>query len=244
MDLLFTTKHLYAVIMAVFVIILLIYIMDRLKLESKKLIVFTAVLFYVFEVLKQGYWVYSGIFSVKKLPLYPCNMPLYIMPLSIFGSEKIKEFLKPFLYVIFVGGGVLTLAYPSIILGTSSTWTPQMQNFVPFLSVVAHGCMVGVGLYLLTSGYYKIRRYDFIRIFVVIFTAYLFVYLFNKGFDTDFFFSNYGDGLPRFLIDIKGVSELLFASLVFLSGLMILYSTYFVTLFVNKIMNNRFSKES
>lgn len=241
MDLLFTMKHLYAIIMAIGVMIALIYVMKKMQLKSNHLIIFTALLFYIFEVLKQGYWVYSGIFSIKKLPLYPCNMPLYIMPLSIFGSTKIKEYLKPFLYVIFAGGGVLTLLYPSIILGTSSTWTPEMQNFVPFISVVAHGCMVGVGVYLLESGYYQIRKYDFVRIFVVIFSLYIIVYVFNKQFDTDFFFSNYGDGLPSVITNLKNYSELLFSSVVFFTGLMVLYMTYWTTLLVDYFLHNRYS---
>ena len=241
MDLLFTTKHLIAIVIAVVVIALLLYIMTKMKLKSGKIIIFTATLFYVFEFLKQGYWVYSGIFSVEKLPLYPCNMPLYIMPFSIFGTEKIKNFLKPFLYVIFLGGGVLTIMYPSIILGTSASWTADMSNFVPFISVVAHAAMIGVGLYLLISGYYKISKNDYIRIFVVILTMYVITYIFNQMFGTDFFFSNFGNGLPSFFQNIREFSTILFAIVVFITGLLILYVSYWGTLIVNKRLNNKFS---
>ena len=243
MDLLFTGKHFLALVIAVIVIAAILFIMNKLKLKSSKIIIFTAVVFYVFEFLKQGYWVYSGVFAVEKLPLYPCNMPLYIMPFSIFGTQKMKDFLKPFLYVIFLGGGLLTLIYPSIILGTSATWNAGMENFVPFISVVAHATMVGVAIYLLTSGYYKIRKNDYIRIFVVIFTMYLVTYGFNKIFDTDFFFSNYGEGLPSFIQNIKSINELVFAIVVFLVGLGILYITYWSTLLFNKLNENKYMLE-
>jgi hypothetical protein len=241
MELLFTAKHFIAIFIAIVVIVLVIYLMKKYDLKSDKIIIWTAIIFYVFEVLKQGYWIYSGLLVIQKLPLYPCNMPLYIFPFMIFGSAKIKEFLKPFLYVIFVGGGMLTLLYPSIILGTTPTWSFEMSNFVPFISVVAHAVMIGVGIYLLMSGYYKIRKYDYVRITVVILSMFLVTYVFNKIFGTDFFFSDTGIGLPSFYQDIKEFSEFLFATLVFLTGLSTLYITYLLTLLVNRLYKSKYS---
>lgn len=241
MDQLFSTKHLIAILIGIVVVTITLLFLNKKKWSSEKLMIITAVLFYIFEVLKQGYWIYSGIFSVHKLPLYPCNMPLYIFPFLIFGTDRMKEFIKPFLYVIFLGGGLLALIYPSIILGTSDTWTVSMQNFVPFISIIVHSLMIALGVYLVSSGFYKIRKYDYIRIFVTIFSMYVAVYIFNQLVGTDFFFSNEGNGLPGFLLSIKEFSIFIFASIVFLTGLLDLYVVYWITLLINKKKEYKFS---
>jgi hypothetical protein len=243
MDYLFTTDHLVATLTAVIVAVLLFLAMAGMQLKSRNVIVFISILFYLFEVLKQVYWIWTGAFSLERLPLHPCNMPLYILPFSLFGNDAQRTFLTPSLYLILITGGWVTLAYPAIILGSGSPEIPGgvlgLENAWPFLNIVAHGVMLGVALYLVVSGYYQIREKDMIRVLCAYLFVFSFVHGFNRIFDTDFFFSNRGGGLPVIFDTIRNNSEFLFTLSLFSAGFLILGLSFGVTWVTTKCMQRR-----
>lgn len=87
------------------------------------------------------------------LPLYPCSIFMYAMPLAIFGRGKIRYMGCGYVCSLGLLGGTINFVYPATILGNYSC-----ISFAGFHTFLYHGAMVFCALVMLKSGYHSYKR--------------------------------------------------------------------------------------
>ncbi len=87
------------------------------------------------------------------LPLYPCSIFLYAMPLAIWGGEKLRAMGCGYVCSLGLLGGAVNFVYPATILGNYSC-----ISFAGFHTFVYHGTMVFCAITMLLSGYHSYKN--------------------------------------------------------------------------------------
>ncbi len=148
----------------VFAIILLGGIIAAAVLLSKKSfrtirIIFTLLWAFmtVFEVAKILWETYSGASvsfeATGVLPLYPCSIYMYAMPLAIFGNEKLRYIGSGYVCSLGFLGAAINFIYPANILGNYSC-----ISFAGVHTFLYHGTMLFTALVMLMSGYHSYKK--------------------------------------------------------------------------------------
>ncbi len=151
---LFTPLHLvFAALLAAVVVFGAL----RLSQKSERVIrrVFTALwaLAVVLEVVKITWETYTGATVSFEwtgvLPLYPCSIFMYAMPLAIWGKGNVRRAGCGYVCTLGLLGGAINFVYPANILGNYSC-----LSFAGFHTFFYHGAIVFCALVMLLSRYH------------------------------------------------------------------------------------------
>ncbi len=154
---LFTPLHLiFAALVAVLVVVAGLALSK--KSEKRIKTVFTAIWIFalVFEIAKIVWETYAGKTVSFEwggiLPLYPCSIFLYAMPLAIFGRGRVRDMGCGYVCSLGLLGGLINFVYPANILGNYSC-----LSFAGFHTFFYHGAIVFCALVMLRSGYHSYK---------------------------------------------------------------------------------------
>ncbi len=84
------------------------------------------------------------------LPLYPCSVFMYAMPLAIWGKGILRAAGCGYVCTLGLVGGTVNFVYPATILGNYSC-----ISFAGFHTFIYHGALVFTALVMLLSGYHR-----------------------------------------------------------------------------------------
>lgn len=87
------------------------------------------------------------------LPLYPCSIFMYAMPLAVFGNEKLRYIGSGYVCTLGLLGGAINFIYPANILGNYSC-----ISFAGFHTFLYHGAILFTALVMLRSGYHSYKK--------------------------------------------------------------------------------------
>lgn len=155
---LFTPLHLAFSAILVCVILYLVHHFSK-KSETTLRRVFTVIwaVALVCEVAKIVWETYSGktvsFEWTGVLPLYPCSIFMYAMPLAIWGKDKARYMGCGYVCSLGLLGGMINFIYPANILSNYSC-----LSFAGFHTFFYHGAMVFTALVMLQSGYHSYRE--------------------------------------------------------------------------------------
>lgn len=155
---LFTPLHIvFAIILLVLIILLAIFLSNK----SEKTIRITFGILWavltVLEVTKIIWETYTGktvsFEWTGVLPLYPCSIFMYAMPLAVFGKDKIRYMGCGYVCSLGFLGAAVNFVYPANILGNYSC-----ISFAGFHTFLYHGAMLFTALVMLMSGYHSYKN--------------------------------------------------------------------------------------
>ena len=88
------------------------------------------------------------------LPLYPCSIFMYAMPLAIWGKGCVRDMGCGYVCTLGLLGGAVNFLYPANILSRYSC-----ISFAGFHTFLYHGAIVFCALVMLKSGYHSYKRF-------------------------------------------------------------------------------------
>ncbi len=155
---LFTPLHIvFALIMLSLVIGLAVFLSKKSEKSIRITLAIIWGLLTVLEIAKIVWETYSGNtvnFEVTGvLPLYPCSIFMYAMPLVLFGNDKIRYMGCGYVCSLGFLGAAVNFIYPANILGNYSC-----ISFAGFHTFFYHGSMLFTALVLLMSGYHSYKN--------------------------------------------------------------------------------------
>ena len=92
------------------------------------------------------------------LPLYPCSIFMYAMPLAIWGKGVVRYMGCGYVCTLGLLGGSINFVYPANILGNYSC-----ISFAGFHTFLYHGAIVFCALVMLKSGYHSYKKVTYAR---------------------------------------------------------------------------------
>ena len=111
----------------------------------------------VFEVVKIVWETYAGTDVYFEaggvLPLYPCSIFMYAMPLAIFGKGIVRYMGCGYVCTLGVLGGAINFFYPANILSNYSC-----ISFAGFHTFFYHGALLFCAIVMLRSGYHSFKK--------------------------------------------------------------------------------------
>ena len=154
----FTPLHiLFAVISLAIVILCGLYVSKKNEKTIRTVFCILWVTVCILEVVKIVWETVSGAsvnFEVAGvLPLYPCSIFMYAMPLAIFGRGKVRYMGCGYVCSLGLLGGTINFIYPATILGSYSC-----ISFAGFHTFFYHGAMVFSALVMIRSGYHSYKE--------------------------------------------------------------------------------------
>lgn len=155
---LFTPLH---ICFAAVLLALIIFLGIILSKKSEKFIrcTFTVlwVMLVIFEITKIIWETVSGATVNFEwggvLPLYPCSILMYAMPLAIFGKGIVRYMGCGYVCSLGLLGGAINFIYPANILSNYSC-----ISFAGFHTFIYHGAIVFCAFVMLKSGYHSLSR--------------------------------------------------------------------------------------
>lgn len=91
--------------------------------------------------------------STGVLPLYPCSIFMYAMPLAIWGNKTVRYMGCGYVCSLGLLGGAINFAYPANVLSNYSC-----ISFAGFHTFLYHGAIVFCALVMLASGYHSYKK--------------------------------------------------------------------------------------
>lgn len=111
----------------------------------------------VFEIAKIVWETYAGKTVSFEwggiLPLYPCSIFMYAMPLAVFGKGKLRYMGCGYVCSLGLLGGLINFVYPANVLSHYSC-----LSFAGFHTFFYHGLIVFCALVMLKSGYHSYKK--------------------------------------------------------------------------------------
>ncbi len=89
------------------------------------------------------------------LPLYPCSIFMYAMPLVIWGKGHVRDMGCGYVCTLGLLGGAINFFYPANILSNYSC-----ISFAGFHTFLYHGVIVFCALVMLRSGYHSYKKFS------------------------------------------------------------------------------------
>ena len=132
------------------------------KLQPRKVVLITAIIVFILEIYKQINYSFSyenGIcfdYQWYAFPFQFCSTPMYIGLLAgLTKRGKVHDAANAYLATYAVFAGVCVMFYPStVFIGTVG---------INIQTVVCHGSMIAIGIYLLYCGYVKLEHKTILR---------------------------------------------------------------------------------
>ena len=141
---------------------------------SKWIISWTAT--YVFE---QEFSMFAG------LPLHTCSSFWYIAPLALFvKNEKLKRAFCNYQCTILLWGGLMGMLL-CVAMQTYYSFTSYYGSQIQ----IYHLMILAISVIMLSTGYYKPRKRDFLLGFAVFVVIAVPVFIFNNIFQTDYMYT-------------------------------------------------------
>ncbi len=152
---LFTPLHIAFAVVLLGVIIALALFISKKSEKTIRLVFFVVwAVMCVAEVAKILWETYTGATVSLELggvlPLYPCSIFMYAMPLAIFGKGKIRYMGCGYVCTLGFLGGAINFIYPANILSNYSC-----ISFAGFHTFLYHGAIVFCTVVMLRSGYHS-----------------------------------------------------------------------------------------
>ncbi len=153
----FTPLHFaFSAISIVAVIVLAVWLGRKKERTIKTVFTCLWALIVVYEILKIVWESCSGM-SIRFeaggiLPLYPCSIFMYAMPLAIWGRGMWRAAGCGYVCTLGLVGGTINFVYPATILGNYSC-----ISFAGFHTFIYHGALVFTALVMLLSGYHSYK---------------------------------------------------------------------------------------
>ncbi|MBO5286942.1 MAG: YwaF family protein [Clostridia bacterium] len=150
----FTPLHfIVSAILIALVVFLSIYVAKKKANSIKKIFTVIWILAVSLEAVKIAWETLTsrgGTFEAGGvLPLYPCSIFMYALPLIIFGKGYIKEAGCGYICTLGIVGGTINFVYPATILGNYS-----IISFSGFHTMFYHGAIVFCALTLIISRFH------------------------------------------------------------------------------------------
>lgn len=154
----FTPLHIvFAIISFAVVVLCALYVSKRSEKTIRTVFLLMWAIICILEITKIVWETVSGAtinFEVTGvLPLYPCSIFMYAMPLAIFGNEKVRYMGCGYVCSLGLLGGTINFIYPATILGSYSC-----ISFAGFHTFFYHGAMVFSAIVMLRSGYHSYKK--------------------------------------------------------------------------------------
>ena len=155
---LFTPLHfVWSAIVLAAVIALAIWVSHKSETTIRRVFCAIWVVMVVFEIAKIVWETYSGE-QVRfewggVLPLYPCSIFMYAMPLAVFGNKIVRYMGCGYVCTLGFLGGAINFLYPANVLGRYSCF-----SFAGFHTLFYHGAIVFCAIVMLRSGYHSFKN--------------------------------------------------------------------------------------
>ena len=124
------------------------------------------------------------------LPLYLCSLFMITLPFAAWCKGKLKDIALSFLTTVGIVGGLSNVFYLNIL-----NYYPLI-HFSTLLSVFYHIMMSFTGIFLLTSGYYKLNKYCSLKAFIPIALLSIIAVPVNYKLNTDYMLLGHAYGVP------------------------------------------------
>ena len=86
------------------------------------------------------------------LPLYPCSVIMYVLPFTIWGTEKLKNIANGYICTIGFIGALINFVYPATALPNYS-----VLSFVGLHALLYHGAMLFCATSMVATGYHSLK---------------------------------------------------------------------------------------
>ncbi len=154
---LFTPLHLvFAAILLVSIIALALLLSKRSEKTIRMTFLVIWAVLCVAEVSKILWETYTGATVNFEwggiLPLYPCSIFMYAMPLAIFGRGRVRYMGCGYVCTLGLLGGAINFVYPANILSNYSC-----ISFAGFHTFFYHGAILFCAIVMLRSGYHSYK---------------------------------------------------------------------------------------
>ena len=155
----FTPLHIIFAIITLSLTVYLAVLLGRKKNEGLIRRVFFIIwaIIVILEVVKICWETFSGATVSFEwtgiLPLYPCSVFMYAMPLAIFGKGIVRYMGCGYVCSLGLLGGTINFVYPATVLGNYSC-----ISFAGFHTFIYHGAILFCALTMLISGYHSYKR--------------------------------------------------------------------------------------
>ncbi len=154
---LFTPLHfLWSAIVLAAVIALALWVSRKSETTIRRVFFVLWVVLVVFEIAKIVWETYAGECVRFEwggiLPLYPCSIFMYAMPLAIFGNQTVRYMGCGYVCSLGLLGGAINFLYPANVLGRYSC-----LSFAGFHTLFYHGAIVFCAIVMLRSGYHSYK---------------------------------------------------------------------------------------
>lgn len=155
---LFTPLHFAFSAAFLVLVILLAFRVSRLKETSIRICFGVLWVFLViFEAAKIIWETYAGVAvdfeAGGVLPLYPCSIFMYAMPLAVFGRGRIRYMGCGYVCTLGILGGAINFFYPANVLGHYSC-----ISFAGLHTFFYHGSLLFCAIVMLRSGYHSYKQ--------------------------------------------------------------------------------------
>ena len=195
---LFGWVHILALLWALlFIVMISLYARNTSKEKSFLVFRIFVVVALVLEIIRQvSFPLVHGYYWLEHLPLHMCGLALFVWAIH---AAKPNQTTAAIAYALCLPGAVAAMLFPD--------WTLYpIMHFYPLQSFVIHAIHIALACILLAGGHIRPKVRDLWRAVLFLCVILPPIFLFNRRFDTNFFFLNAGsEGSPlEILIDIFG----------------------------------------
>ena len=133
-----------------------------------------------------GFSVITGIYNPEwYMPFHICNLFVFVLLFMAIFKGKVRSFLSDYAFYF----GILGCVFAIVIPATTQLYFPAF-HFVSINMWLYHIVIGVLGVYLLSSGVYKIRFSNLWRMLAVFIPLIIVAFIFNSFWDTNFCFMN------------------------------------------------------
>lgn len=179
-------------IMCLLITIIVIYILIKKRPNLKKTILSISVIMLLFEVYKQLSFSYSGEiwkYQWYAFPFQFCSIPMYVaFNAGIAKNKNIESFCYSFLATYGLVAGICVMFYPNDVF--------VKETLINIQTMVHHGSMVIMGVYILSNKVLTNRKETFIKALSVFLVSVALALLI----DISTFYFHIDEGLKMFFI--------------------------------------------
>ena len=184
-------------VMTVLIVVGLILLCKRSKKTTDIALITLWIIQVVLEFGKIGLFVSYhgfGILRYRYCPIHLCSMYMYVFPFFMWGRGKIKQIATAFCVTVSFFGGIINFAFSDMM-----SLVPALESFFGFHALLYHGIMVFCAI-LIGAKYYKMEKYDYIWVFLLLVFTSLPALIFDYVFGANYFFLRTGGTTPLGII--------------------------------------------
>ena len=252
---LFSFAHIFSVTITLLVFfIIAIILANKFKEQPKKQNIVLAVAAILIVVVEFAKLLYLGLVPADgetawetirgNLPLYLCDMQIFIIPLAAFTRGKFREWCLDFVAIWGLLMGFFGNYFAGNIYGTY-----PVISFFAVISLLNHSISAFAALFILVSGLNKMKKGNIpftIGILVIYMTVALIVdYSFRPGKEANYMFFFRGDGTPFGLfLDMVQGNLIAYQIIIYLLQCGYMVGFYFAYYGIKKLVDIHNAKEA